>query len=87
MDSPQHPLTYPQYLVLTLGDSRQATSVVPKTLNPEWNQTFDLPVAGIDNLLLEAVCWDKDRFGKDYMGEFDVVIEDVFANGHTVQEA
>ncbi|GAB7350415.1 hypothetical protein MBLNU459_g1029t1 [Dothideomycetes sp. NU459] len=55
------------YLVLTLGDAREATSVVPKTLNPEWNQSFELPVAGIQSLLLEAVCWDKDRFGKDYM--------------------
>lgn len=37
-------------------------------------------------LLLEACCWDKDRFGKDYMGEFDVIIEDVFQNGSPVQE-
>ncbi|KAF1350702.1 phosphatidylserine decarboxylase-domain-containing protein [Delphinella strobiligena] len=74
------------YLVITIGDSRQATSVVPKTLNPEWNQTFDLPVVGVDSLLLEAVCWDKDRFGKDYMGEFDVAIEDIFASGQIVQE-
>lgn len=60
---------------------------MPKTLNPEWNQTFDLPVVGVDSLLLEAVCWDKDRFGKDYMGEFDVAIEDIFASGQIVQEA
>lgn len=60
---------------------------MPKTLNPEWNQSFDLPVTGIDSLLLEAVCWDKDRFGKDYMGEFDVALEDIFANGQTAQEA
>jgi len=56
-------------------------------LNPKWNQTFDLPVSGISSLLLEAVCWDKDRFSKDYMGEFDVALEDIFTNGHTVQEA
>ena len=37
-------------------------------------------------MLLEAVCWDRDRFGKDYLGEFDVVVEDIFANGRTVQE-
>ena len=37
-------------------------------------------------MLLEAVCWDRDRFGKDYLGEFDVVVEDIFANGQTVQE-
>ncbi|CAD0109273.1 unnamed protein product [Aureobasidium uvarum] len=49
----------------------EATSVVDKTLNPKWNQTFDLPISGVSSLLLEAVCWDKDRFSKDYMGEFD----------------
>ena len=47
---------------------------------------FDLPVVGVQSLLLEAVCWDKDRFGKDYLGEFDVALEDIFANGKTVQD-
>lgn len=36
--------------------------------------------------MLEAVCWDRDRFGKDYLGEFDVIVEDIFANSQTVQE-
>ncbi|KAI5244212.1 hypothetical protein E4T42_07145 [Aureobasidium subglaciale] len=71
------------YLVITLGDAREATSVIDKTLNPKWNQTFDLPISGISSLLLEAVCWDKDRFSKDYMGEFDVALEDIFTNAHT----
>ncbi|KAF1989938.1 hypothetical protein K402DRAFT_418046 [Aulographum hederae CBS 113979] len=74
------------YLVLTLGDAREATSTINKTLNPEWNQTIELPITGISSMILEAVCWDKDRFGKDYMGEFDTTLEDVFANGHTSQE-
>ncbi|KAG9597855.1 hypothetical protein KCV04_g19946, partial [Aureobasidium melanogenum] len=75
------------YLVITLGDAREATSVIDKTLNPKWNQTFDLPISGISSLLLEGVCWDKDRFSKDYMGEFDVALEDIFTNGQTIQEA
>lgn len=33
------------------------------------------------------MCWDKDRFSKDYMGEFDVALEDIFTNGQTIQEA
>ena len=37
-------------------------------------------------MLLEATCWDKDRFRNDYMGEFDVAVEDIFANGKVVQE-
>ena len=70
-----------------LGDAKEATPTINKTLNPEWNQTLDLPVVGVQSLLLEVCCWDKDRFGKDYMGEFDVVLEDVFQNGSNKQES
>ena len=69
-----------------LGDSRHATSTIYKSLNPEWNQTFEMPIAGIHNMLLEGVCWDKDRFGKDYLGEFEVSVEEIFSNGQTIQE-
>ena len=71
---------------MTLGDARESTPTISKTVNPEWNVTFDLPVVGVQSLLLEAVCWDKDRFGKDYLGEFDVALEDIFANGETSQK-
>jgi phosphatidylserine decarboxylase len=36
--------------------------------------------------LVECVCWDKDRWGKDYMGEFDIAVEDIFADGKLHQE-
>ncbi|KAK8241866.1 phosphatidylserine decarboxylase proenzyme [Phyllosticta capitalensis] len=74
------------YLVLTLGDAKEATPAIAKTLNPEWNQTFDLPITGSQSLLLEGVCWDKDRFSKDYMGEFDVALEDILSAGLNLQE-
>lgn len=71
---------------MTLGDSKNATQSVPKTLNPEWNVTIQMPVAGVHSLLLDCVCWDKDRFGKDYLGEFDLALEDIFANEQKEQE-
>ncbi|KAL0263696.1 phosphatidylserine decarboxylase [Diplodia seriata] len=71
------------YLVLTLGDAKEATPAISKTLNPDWHQTFDLPIVGSQSLLLEVVCWDKDRFSKDYMGEFDVALEDIFTSNRT----
>lgn len=74
------------YLVLTLGESKEATSVVSKTLNPEWNQTFEFPITTSDSALLEVICWDKDRFKKDYMGDFDVVLEDIFQASRTSPE-
>ena len=41
---------------------------------------------GLQSMLLEVVCWDKDRFGKDYMGEFDIALEDLFASGKIASE-
>ncbi|EPS27099.1 hypothetical protein PDE_02040 [Penicillium oxalicum 114-2] len=43
-----------------------------------------MPIAGVP--LLEFICWDHDRFGKDYMGEIDIALEDIFADGQIVQE-
>lgn len=71
---------------MTLGDAGQSTPAVTKNLNPEWNVSFELPVVGLQSLLLEAVCWDKDRFGKDYLGEFAIPLDEIFANGQTKQE-
>ncbi|KAK3378095.1 phosphatidylserine decarboxylase-domain-containing protein [Podospora didyma] len=67
------------YLVLTLGDSRHITHSVPKTLNPEWNEQCQLPVNGVQSLLFDVCAWDKDRFGKDYLGEFDLALEEIFS--------
>lgn len=36
--------------------------------------------------MLDVICWDKDRFGKDYMGEFDLALEDIFADKKAAQE-
>jgi len=43
-----------------------------------------MPVLGVP--LLECICWDHDRFGKDYMGEFDIALEDIFQDGQITQE-
>lgn len=69
---------------MTLGDARQSTPTIPKTLNPEWNVSFEMPVVGVP--LLECICWDHDRFGKDYLGEFDIALEDIFEEGQICQE-
>lgn len=75
-----------QYLVVTLGDARIVTHSVAKTLNPDWNVIQELPVNSINSLVLDVICWDKDRFGKDYMGEFDLALEEIFQNDKPEQE-
>lgn len=70
--------------MVTLGDARQSTPTITKTLNPEWNVSFEMPVVGVP--LLECICWDHDRFGKDYLGEFDIPLEDIFEEGQISQQ-
>lgn len=55
-------------------------------MNPTWNEQCEFPVNDIRHLLIDVICWDKDRFGKDYLGEFDLALEEIFANGHFEQE-
>ncbi|KAJ8119341.1 hypothetical protein ONZ43_g3689 [Nemania bipapillata] len=74
------------YLQLSCGETKFTTHCVQKTLNPEWNVVCTIPITGVDNLLLDCHCWDKDRFGKDYLGEFDLALEEIFANDKTEQE-
>lgn len=72
---------------MNCGENRFVSHCIPKTLNPEWNVIATFPISGIENLLLEATCWDKDRFGKDYLGEFDLALEEIFNNDKDEQEA
>ena len=74
-----------QYLVLSLGETRAVTHSVPKTLNPEWNVVEELPISSVQSLVLDVICWDKDRFGKDYLGEFTLALEEIFQDGSTEQ--
>ncbi|GKU16124.1 unnamed protein product [Fusarium langsethiae] len=74
------------YIIVSSGESRIVTNDVPKTLNPEWNVSEEIPLTSVQNLILSVICWDKDRFGKDYMGEFDLALEEIFSNGKVEQE-
>lgn len=71
-------------MVVTLGEGRQSTPTIFKSLNPEWNVSFEMPLGGVP--LLECICWDHDRFGKDYLGEFDIALEDIFVDGQIKKE-
>ena len=38
-----------------------------------------MPISDTRSLVLGVCCWDKDRFGKDYLGEFDLALEEIFS--------
>jgi len=31
--------------------------------------------------IIEGVCWDRDRFRKDYLGEFSLSVSELFNEG------
>ncbi|KAI1327302.1 phosphatidylserine decarboxylase-domain-containing protein [Xylariaceae sp. FL0255] len=74
------------YLQITCGETKFTTHCIPKTLNPEWNVVCTIPITNLDNLLVDFHCWDKDRFGKDYLGEFDLALEEIFSSDKTERE-
>jgi len=68
--------------MLTYNDQKFTTQTIPKTTNPVWNAIFDVTITpGPQSEFLEAVCWDRDRFRKDYLGEFNQTISDLFPEG------
>eukprot|EP00850_Spirogloea_muscicola_P001715 SM000006S19480 [mRNA] locus=s6:1060114:1063979:+ [translate_table: standard] len=50
------------------GGPKKKTKMVPKTLNPEWNQTIEFLVEDATHDMLVAEVWDHDIFFKDFMG-------------------
>ncbi|GKU87302.1 hypothetical protein SLEP1_g1725 [Rubroshorea leprosula] len=71
------------YVVLLMKKSgtKVKTRVVNNTLNPEWNQTFDILVEDAlhDMLILEV--WDHDPFKKDKIGRCIMTLTRVLLEG------
>ena len=73
------------FVKLVLGPCARTTAVVPKTLNPVFNETITLPVIvdesaqGSDAFLLCVEVWDHDRHSRDdFLGECSVHLLDLF---------
>ncbi|KAH8935387.1 hypothetical protein BDL97_17G024500 [Sphagnum fallax] len=61
----------------TLSTKKFSTKIIWKTLNPKWDEKFELPIASweLPNLLLLQI-FDKDRFRNDNLGFCGVQIND-----------
>ncbi|XP_019173748.1 PREDICTED: synaptotagmin-4-like [Ipomoea nil] len=71
------------FVVITMkkSDQRNKTRVLNNTLNPVWNQTFDIIVEdGLRDLLIVEV-WDHDTFGKDKIGRCIMTLTRVILEG------
>ena len=60
-------------LIHPLTKKELKTSVIPKTLSPKWDESLIMYIkdlSGVEHI--KAQVWDKDRIGKDFMGEFSI---------------
>ncbi|CAN6838998.1 unnamed protein product [Brassica oleracea] len=71
------------FVVITLKKSevKSKTRVVPDSLNPVWNQTFDFVVEDALHDLLILEVWDHDKFGKDKIGRVIMTLTRVMLEG------
>jgi len=72
------------YVVLKLGRQKHQTSVIPKTLNPNWGGLiFEFEVVDPTDFLYISV-WDKDMIGKDFLGKTKFPLIDLLP--HSTEE-
>ncbi|KAF9093686.1 hypothetical protein BGX23_003028 [Mortierella sp. AD031] len=68
------------YVKVSIGGHKFTTKVIPKTLNPVWNASFDfeLEAQSVPDQV-NLVFWDKDFIGKDdFMGAVDFPFDESF---------
>lgn len=74
------------YLVIRIANQYHQTQVCPQTLEPEWDDLANFTISG-ETKSLSIECWDKDKIGKDYMGQLDLELTSFFdQNGAIVWE-
>jgi len=69
----------PYVKVILRGQEIKKTSVVKKTLNPVWNESFTVPIAERMNNKLLFEVYDWNQIGKaDFIGEAEVPLYEVY---------
>lgn len=68
----------------------QVTSpTIPRTLNPVWSSGSETEARlemklfdsrGLASQKVELIVWDKDRIGKEYLGEVSIGLEEAWGN-------
>ena len=53
------------YVVIDIGEHRKRSKIIYKTLDPVWNESFELALPCPPPPLVHFRLWDKDKVGKD----------------------
>eukprot|EP00322_Chrysochromulina_rotalis_P006188 CAMPEP_0115842690 /NCGR_PEP_ID=MMETSP0287-20121206/7929_1 /TAXON_ID=412157 /ORGANISM="Chrysochromulina rotalis, Strain UIO044" /LENGTH=278 /DNA_ID=CAMNT_0003296365 /DNA_START=10 /DNA_END=847 /DNA_ORIENTATION=- len=64
----------------TLGERNAKSKVVRNSLNPSWNETLSINVRSLNETLVLKML-DADRFGKEYIGQALIPLEDLTHDG------
>lgn len=58
---------------------KYSTSAIKQTLDPVWNAHFDIKVSPKKTpSVLTFTVWDKDTFGRDFLGEVNIPFKNIF---------
>jgi Ca2+-dependent lipid-binding protein len=61
------------------SEKKWTTKHISQTLNPEWNFHFDISVSpSRAPKHISVTLWDKDTFGRDFMGDLMIPFRNVF---------
>jgi len=70
----------PYVIMVGSGGKRYRTKFKNKTLNPKWNESFQVDFSGTTKLQL--TCWDKDTVGTDdFLGAIELDIAQIQMDG------
>ncbi|RKP22776.1 C2 domain-containing protein, partial [Syncephalis pseudoplumigaleata] len=71
---------------LRFGSTKCQSKTIKKSLNPVWNEVFDLPIKpGRMTPIINITIWDKDTFGRDYIGELSIPLTHLFTRNCPTQ--
>ncbi|KAF7727298.1 Multiple C2 and transmembrane domain-containing protein 2 [Apophysomyces ossiformis] len=67
------------YAVVRINQKKYSTKVIKQTLDPVWNYEFEINIVqGKLPTLVSITVWDKDTFGRDFLGEVTIPFKNVF---------
>ncbi|KAI7870791.1 C2 domain-containing protein [Spinellus fusiger] len=62
-----------------LYGKKYKTKVIEQSINPEWDYEFEIPMHSSKLPALFCITvWDKDTFGRDFLGEVTIPFKNIF---------
>lgn len=63
----------------TPSEKKYSTKVIKQTLDPVWNYEFEIKLQPSKlPSLFNITIWDKDTFGRDFLGEVSIPVKNIF---------